>query len=119
MNKTNTTGEGTFTIDKPRSFALKMESNSNYFNVRMKVDEETNTIVYYPVYGDDKTATDMNLDKMLAIETGNIPMLDYSEIDQANEGMDDFIEMYGDETFRWVIINELAVTYFYDYKNIQ
>ena len=114
-NKTNTTGEGTFTIDKPRSFALKMESNSNYFNVRMKVDEETNTIVYYPVYGDDRTATDMNLDKMLAIETGNIPMMDYSEIDQANEGMDDFIEMYGDETFRWVIINELAVTYFYDY----
>ena len=37
-------------------------------------------------------------------------MMDYSEIDQANEGMDDFIEMYGDETFRWVIINELAVT---------
>jgi hypothetical protein len=52
---------------------------------------------------------------MLAIETGVIPMVDFANLDSANDGMDDFIEMYGDEVFRWVIINELTVTYNYDF----
>jgi hypothetical protein len=49
------------------------------------------------------------------IETGVIPMYDYSDYDTMNDGMEDFIEMYGEETYKWVIINELSVTYHYDY----
>lgn len=105
----------TFTPDAPQTLAIKMTSNSDNFNIRLHEDTDTNTILYYPVYGDDKNSRDLDVDVMYAIEAGNIPMLDMSDYDSANSGMDDFIEMYGDEVNRWIIMNELGITYNYQY----
>jgi len=61
---------------------------------------------------------------MQGIETGAIPIIDLSSYDNANDGMDDFIEMYGDNidengnvnVYKWIIINELSVTYNYNFN---
>ena len=107
--------EQEFTLDVPKVLSIKHNSNSNNFNVRVFEDPETHCILYYPVYGDINNAKEFDINTMLAIETGVIPMVDFANLDSANDGMDDFIEMYGDEVFRWVIINELTVTYNYDF----
>lgn len=107
------TYESTFTLDTPKVVGINAVSNSNFFNVRLLEDPNTNAILYYPVYGDEPEAQDLNLDLMYAIESGNIPMIDVANYDSANDGMDDFIEMYGSDVNRWIIINEIAVTYNY------
>ena len=106
--------ESKIILDAPKVFSVKAESNSNNFNVKLFEDLEKRTINYYPVYGDINNCTSFNLDIMKAIETGAIPMIDLANLDSVNQGMDDFIEMYGDDVFRWVIINELSVSYNYD-----
>ena len=75
--------------------------------------------MYYPVYGDGANLKDFSIDVMTAIDSGNIPMFDYAD-DKShqydpNKAIDDFIELYGDDTYRWVIINELSVCYNYRY----
>ena len=107
------TYESTFTLDAPKVVGINAVSNSNFFNVRLLEDPNTNAILYYPVYGDEPEAQDLNLDLMYAIESGNIPMIDVANYDSANDGMDDFIDMYGSDVNRWIIINEIAVTYNY------
>lgn len=85
----------------------------------------THAIEYYPVYGDIDNTRDMSYDIMAAIETGAIPMLDLADIDDANAGIDEFIEYYGEGVFKWIILNELTVTYNYEkitqniYENLE
>ena len=52
---------------------------------------------------------------MLQIESGIIPLIDYADYDTVNDGMDDFIETYGEDVFKWIIINELSASYYYRY----
>lgn len=110
--------ESNIIFDAPRTFSIKSHSNSNYFNVRILEDPTTKTIVYYPVYGDLTNAKDFDIPTMSAIDSGTIPMIDIADLDHANDGMDDFIEMYGSDVYKWIIINELAVTYIYE-QNIK
>lgn len=107
--------ESRFTLDIPKVIGISPTSNANYFNIRLLEDKNTNSILYYPVYGDEPEANDLTIDVMYAIEAGNIPMIDNANYDSANDGMDDFIEMYGDSMNKWVIINELAISYNYRY----
>ena len=111
----STTYESNFALDAPKVIGITADSNANYFNVRLYEDPNTNAILYYPVYGEEPDARDLDLDIMYAIESGNIPMIDVANYDSANDGMDDFIETYGTDVNRWIIINELAITYNYRY----
>jgi len=101
-------------LDVPKIFTIMPNSNSNNFNVRLFENKDIHAIEYYPVYGDIDNTKDMTYDIMAAIETGAIPMIDLADLDDANKGMDDFIETYGDSVFKWIILNELTVTYNYE-----
>lgn len=104
------------TLDAIRSIPVKGESNSKFFNVRIEEDENTHSILYYPVYGEGQMVQDLSLSVMAGIETGTIPMIDLANYDMANYGMDEFLEAYGtdaDKIFKWIIINELSITYNY------
>lgn len=117
VNESNSLYESTFVLDPAKQISLSSQSNANNFNVRIFEDDDQKAIIYYPVYGDLMHAQDFNYSTMLKIETGTISMYDEADYDSMNDGIDDFIEMYGEGVFRWVIINELSVTYRYS-KNI-
>lgn len=111
-----TTNSQNFLPDAPVEIGVKRASNSNYFNIRLEEDQDTNSILYYPAFGEGSSASDLDLATMLSIESGAIPMIDLSNMDQANEGMDDFLETFGDDAdkiFKWIIINELSIRYNY------
>lgn len=94
---------------------LKLNSNADMFNVRLYEDTDTNCIVYYPVYGEAYEAVDLNTTVMYNIESGAIPMTDDAWRD-ANLTSDEFYDTYGEDGRKWIIINELSVTY--NYSNI-
>ena len=84
----------------------------------MYEDNNTGCIVYQPVWGDPSVTNNLqqfDIPLMLQIETGVIPIIDYAEYDTLNEGIDDFIENYGEDVFKWIIINELSATYHYSF----
>lgn len=114
VNESNNLYECRFVVDPAKQIGISQSSNANNFNVRLEEDEEAKSILYYPVYGDILNANDLDLNIMSQIEYGTISMYDEGDYDTINEGMDDFIEMYGDSVFRWVIINELTVSYVYE-----
>jgi len=94
------------------------ESNANNIGIKLYEDVNTHSIIYYPTYGDGLNVEPLNLEIMAKIDDGEIPLINYSEYDSANDGMDEFIEMYGNGDInsipcKWIVINELAVTYNY------
>lgn len=101
-----------FTLHSSEEGYLKLDSNSEYFNVRIFEDTETNAIVYYPIFGSGNAYSDLNLDIMYNIETGKIPMEDLSVRD-ANMTGEDFIDMYGEGALKWTILNEVNTQYNY------
>lgn len=109
----------TFVLDPIVDIAIGQESNSDYFNIRMYLDEKDNSIVYYPVYGKGNTAIDLNLAVMNNIESGAIPMITdgYYDSDKGgvllNEGIDQFIELYGEDARKWIVYNDFEVEYVY------
>lgn len=108
----------TYLADSPTKFPITHHTNSNYFNVELYEDDETGTIVYQPVYGDPNVTEKMgpiDIQRMLQIDTNTIPMYDFADLDGLNDNIDDFLELYGEDAFRWCIINELSVSYYYDY----
>ena len=107
-------GPSTFILDNVRQMSIYPESNANNFGVKLYEDVTTHSIIYHPTYGDGYYIEPLNIEIMSRINNGEIPLINYSEYDSANDGMDDFIEMYGENVFKWIIINELAVTYNYD-----
>lgn len=117
-NDSNNYYECTFSVDSPKEISLSGISMSNFLNAQMYEDLTNGYIVYQPVWG-DPTETDnlepMDISHMLQIETGVIPMVDFADYDTLNDGIDDFIETYGEEAYKWIIINELSATYYYKY----
>jgi len=91
---------------------LKLNSNADMFNVRLYEDTDTNCIVYYPVYGEAYDAVDLNTTVMYNIESGAIPMTDDAWRD-SNLTADEFYDTYGEDARKWMIINEISVTYNY------
>lgn len=109
----NSNGPSTFITDTVKEMSIYPESNANNFGVKLYEDTTTHSIIYYPTYGDGFYIEPINIEMMAKINNGQIPLTNYSEYDSANDGMDDFIEMYGSDVFKWIIINELVVTYKY------
>lgn len=105
--------ESTFTLDAPRIFTLMQDSNASMVNVRLYEDTDTHSIKYYPIYGDVYNPREFEYELMAAINSGAISMTNIANMDYNNDGIDDFIDMYGDDAFRWVIVNELSVSYVY------
>lgn len=84
----------------------------------MYEDINAGYIVYQPVWGDatsDNNLHEFDINQMLQIESGVIPMVQPAEYDTLNDGIDDFIETYGDDVYKWIIINELSASYYYRY----
>lgn len=121
----NSNGPSEFILDSAKSIAIFPESNANNFGIKLYEDVKTHSIIYYPTYGDYSNVEAIDLDIMSMINSGEIPLINYSQFDSANDGMNEFIEMYGGDIdnipFKWIIINELSVTYKYDriYKTDQ
>ena len=116
-DKTNSLGPSTFILDNVKEMSIYAESNANNFGVKLYEDVNTHSIIYYPTYGDGINTQPVDLTIMGRINTGEIPMINYSELDSANDNIDEFLEMYGsyDELpCKWIIINELSVKYIYD-----
>ena len=110
----NSNGPSSFILDNIKQMSIYPESNSNNIGVKLYEDVTTHSIIYYPTYGDGFYIEPINIEIMSKINDGEIPLINYSEYDSANDGMDDFIETYGENVFKWIVINELAVTYNYD-----
>lgn len=106
-----------FTLHSTEDGYLKLESNSDFFNVRIFEDKDTNAIVYYPIFGTGNSYSDLNLDIMYNIESGRIPMEDLSTRD-ANMTGEDFIDAYGEGALKWTILNEVNTQYNYIKINV-
>ena len=110
----NSLGPSSFILDNVKQMSIYPDSNANNFGVKLYEDVTTHSIIYHPTYGDGFYVEPLNIEIMSKINNGEIPLVAYSEYDSLNDGMDDFIEMYGADVFKWIIINELSVTYNYD-----
>ena len=110
----NSNGPSTFILDNIKQMSIYPESNANNFGVKLYEDVTTHSIIYHPTYGDGFNVQPVNIEIMTKFNNGEIPLTNYSEYDSANQGMDDFIEMYGEDVFKWIVINELSVTYIYN-----
>lgn len=110
--------EAVFSLDGPKEIVIKPDASSKFFNAYLYEDPDENAITYMPVYGDPQepqTMRGIDVDLMGCIETGVISLYDFADYDTMNNGMEDFIDTYGPEYYKWVIINELSVTYHYRY----
>lgn len=117
-NKYDSLGPSSFILDVSKVMSIYPESNANNIGIKLYEDVNTHSIIYYPTYGDGLNVEPLNLEIMAKIDDGEIPLINYSEYDSANDGMDEFIEMYGNGDInsipcKWIVINELAVTYNY------
>lgn len=102
----------TFIQDPINQISMKYNSNSDLFNVRLIFDDIAKEVVYYPVFGVGADAVELDYNIMKQIETGAIPMITEAFMDQM-ENSQTFYEEYGDEAYKWIIYNELDVTYEY------
>ena len=107
-----------FLQDPINTIAMSYNSNSDYFNAVIFEDPDNLEVVYYPTYGETKgdnnenNAPPLNYEVMSEIETGAIPMLTEGFYDGL-ENIDEFVETYGQNAFKWIIFNDLSVTFGY------
>lgn len=111
--KNNVYYASTFIQDPINQIALKYKSNSDFFNVKIFEDVENNEIVYYPVFGDGANARELDYDIFNEIETGAIPMITEGFYDSMS-GVEEFYEQYGAGAYKWIIHNDMSVTYIYE-----
>lgn len=105
----------TFHQDPINQIAIKYKSNSDYFNVRIYEDTDNKEIVYYPVYGEGNNVVELSYDIWSRIENNEIPLVSDAFYDNLYkvEDIDSFVQIYGDKAAKWIIYNEVAVTYNY------
>lgn len=104
----------TFHQDPINQIAIKYKSNSDYFNVRIYEDTDNNEIVYYPVYGEGNNVVELTPEIMVRIEKNEIPLVSEAFYDNlSNVDIDLFVQTYGENAAKWIIYNEVAVTYNY------
>ena len=104
----------TFHQDPINQIAIKYKSNSDYFNVRIYEDTDNKEIVYYPVYGEGNNVVELSDDIMRRIENNEIPLVSEAFYDNlSNTDIDSFVQTYGNDAAKWIIYNEVAVTYNY------
>lgn len=106
-----------FVLHSSEEGNMKLDSNDEYFNVRIFEDTTTKAVVYYPIFGKGNAYSDLNLDIMYNIESGRISMEDLSVRD-ANMTGEEFIDAYGEGALKWVILNEVNTQYNYIKINV-
>lgn len=119
-NTTNKVDKGDFTFvpDSATKFSIQPETYSKYFNAMLYEDPDNGVIIYQPAYGEPDLGhrlSEFDIDTMNQIEQNAIHIYDLAEYDSMNDYIAEFAETYGEGTFKWCIINELSVTYNYDY----
>lgn len=98
----------TFFLDPVNEIAINYISNSDFFNVRIFEDTENNEIVYYPTFGD----RELDIDIFNNIESGAIPLITEAFYDGL-DNVESFVDQYGENAYKWVIYNDITVTYNY------
>lgn len=93
---------------------IPYNSQSDWFNVRLGVDEDKRAVEFYSVWGDVIDDQPMTMTIMNQIETGDIRILTDSFMDDSDVDWEEFTEIYGPEARKWVIRNELTLTYRYN-----
>ena len=101
-----------FLQDFINTISLTYISNSDYFNAVILEDSENKEILYYPTFGNGDNAPKLDMDIMNKIESGEIPLTSEAFYDGL-ENIQTFYETYGDDAYKWVILNELSVTFNY------
>ena len=94
---------------------IPMLSNADNFNIIMREHKDKGYIEYYATWGDPYTqieAKPLGLETMNKLETGEIP-LNFGPKGNKNSGLHDFIETYGSDARKWVVIHELTATEHY------
>ena len=102
----------TFVQDPINQISTKYCSNSDLFNAKILFDKDNAEIIYYPVFGIGNSAVELSWDVMQQIETGAIPMITEAFMDQM-ANTEEFYEEYGPNAYKWIIYNDLMVTYNY------
>ena len=106
----------TFHLDPINTIALKYKSNSDYFNIRLYKDIDNKEIVYYPVYGEGNKVQELTPSIMNRIENGEIPIVSEGFYDNlSGADIETFVQTYGENACKWVIYNEISVTYKYNH----
>ena len=93
---------------------IPYNSQSDWFNIRLGVDEDRRAVEFYSVWGDVIDDQPMTMTVMNQIETGDIRILTDSFMDDSDVDWEEFTEIYGPEARKWVIRNELTLTYRYN-----
>ena len=101
-----------FLLDAINTIPLTYMSNSDYFNAVIIEDAENQEILYYPTFGDGDNAPAIDMTLMNKIENGEIPLITEGFYDGL-ENMQTFYETYGENAYKWIILNELSVTFNY------
>lgn len=102
----------TYYQDPINTISIQYQSNSDLFNIRIYEDQQNNEILYYPVYGEGNNVQDFDIDVMNEIESGAISMVAngfYNDVDDMSE----FYDLYGENARKWIIYNDMSVTYNY------
>lgn len=102
----------TFVQDPINQISTKYSSNSDLFNAKIIFDKDNAEIIYYPVFGIGDSAVELSWDVMQQIETGAIPMITEAFMDQM-ANTEEFYEEYGPNAYKWIVYNDLLVTYNY------
>lgn len=105
--------QGTFYMKTSVDAVVPMNSNSDYFNIKLYYDDETNCIKYYPVWGNVTDDTVVSHSIMNAIESGTIPMDVAGFNDNVDAEFERFTEIYGDDARKWIIRHSLDLVYRY------
>jgi len=105
--------QGSFYLSTPVSAEIALNSNSDYFNVKLYEDTSNNCIRFYPIWGsvlDDKpvTRTIMN-----SIENGSIQMNVKGFTDDIDSDLEEFTKIYGEDSRKWIIVNNINLEYHY------
>lgn len=109
--------EAAFYRENVAQAAIKQISNSDFFNAKVQQDPYTGIIYYSPRFGvaDEKTGDIplLNRDIMNRINSGLINMYNFGALEEDYEDIDEFESTYGNNASKWVVYNELIVTYYY------
>lgn len=106
-------GQGTFSLKSTVTAGISYNSNSDYFNAKLGIDEDNNCITYYTTWGNPGDDQPITQNIMNEIETGQIPLVNDAFTDDSGNDYDAFYDMYGEDARKWIIVNKLDLTYLY------
>lgn len=105
--------QGSYNAMSSVSANIEYNSNSDYFNAILSIDQNKEYVEYYTTWGTISDDQPMSLSIMNQIETGQIQMETSSFINDTDSDFDSFYDTYGENARKWIIVNQLNITYMY------